>query len=92
MSLSIKRFNYSRGPWRMMLDDDEFWPGGQPYFSFQRKRDAVPFLEKLLAVGDWSNWKKFTPEQISAVGNIARETEVYRNLSAILSRPKTPFL
>jgi hypothetical protein len=91
VSLSIKKFNYSRGPWRITLNNQELWLAGQPYFCFERKRDAKPFLERLSAVGDWGNFAYFTESQKSAVGAIIKDTPYYQLLNGILSRPKTPF-
>lgn len=91
MSLSIKRFGYSSSPWRIALNDEEFRVGGQPYFCFQLKRDAKPFLDRLLAVGEWKLPLVFDESQVRAVGEIIKDTPYYQLLNGILSRPKRPF-
>jgi hypothetical protein len=89
--LHIKKYGYSIHPWRFELNGREFWIMGQPHFSFPRKRDAVPFLEKLLAVGDWTRDHEFTDEQRRQVVELAMQTESYREFRELMNRPMTTY-
>jgi hypothetical protein len=85
--LQIKKYGYSRHPWRYELNGVEFRIGdGQPFFSFARKRDAKPFYDRLLKTGDWTKVEEFTPEQVQAVWEIARETESYQKFTELMNR------
>lgn len=82
--LDIRKLSYSNNPWRITLDGEELWVGGQPHFAFQRKRDAMPFLARLLEVGDWANVTNFTREQIVLIHQIASETDAAKQFRAIV--------
>ena len=58
----------------------------QPFLSFARKRDAKPFYDRLLKTGDWTKVEEFTPEQVKAVWEIARETESYQKFTELMNR------
>jgi hypothetical protein len=90
-ALSVERFSYSRSPWRITLGGAEFWPCDVP-LCFARKRDAVPFVDRLNAVGDWSDARSFTAEQISRVKAIVVDTESYRLLEAVRRRQAGNFI
>ena len=92
MGLEIKKFGYSSKPWRFSLNGEEFRIGGQPYFSFPRKRDAKPFLEKLVQIGSWDDVANFTDDQKQQVFILCKETEVFKLFQEITNRKVGPFL
>lgn len=85
MSLAIKKFSYSRAPWRIALNGVEF----AQHLSFERKRDAVPFLARLEAIGDWSRFDEFTAEQKAAVVDVICDTDSYRLWASVVTRQAT---
>lgn len=87
--LVIKKLGYSRNPWRLELDGEEFRIDGHPFFSWERKRDAKPYFKKLLSIGDWSGWREFSDEQWQQVAELARQTEGYKQLVQIEQRQRT---
>lgn len=75
--LAIEKLSYSSNPWRITLGGETLCIN-EILFCFQRKRDAKPFFEALLAIGAWSEFPNdFTDEQRKAVWGVLQTTPDY---------------
>lgn len=86
MPLIITKLSYSHNPWRIVRVREGQPVQGLPDCGFQRKRDAIPFLERLQAVGDWDQYETFTDAQHEAVQQIPDDTPMRQHLRSVLRR------
>lgn len=84
--LEIRKLGYSSRPWRILHNGEQMWCSHGPMFAFDRKRDAVPFLNRLLEIGDWSQASEFTVEQKRQVMALVRETDSYKQFVELVNR------
>lgn len=85
MPLVIRKLSYSRSDWRLVLVRGER-AEPLPNSGFTRKRDALPFLIRLQAVGDWDAYDAWTPAQYAAVHRILAEAPMPQALRALAER------
>lgn len=94
MPLTLTKLATRHSPWRIVY---HYPPGrwhptsGQgtaevPDCGFRTKRDALPFLARLEAVGDWDQWEQFTMDQEAQVQAILDDTPMRQALHALRQR------
>jgi hypothetical protein len=90
MPLLIQKLRYSRSPWRIVLVRDYQPVRGLPDCGFMRKKDALPFLKRLEAVGDWDQYEAFTDAQHEAIQQVLDDTPMRQALRGLMRRGTQP--
>ena len=88
MTLAIRKLGYSRCTWRIVLVHPEGHQQEIAHLYFDRKRDALPVLQALDALGlDWHQHDAWTEEERAAMWAIVQGTEGYQRWAALAYGP-----
>lgn len=94
MPLLLKKRNIRHAPWRIIYQ----YPPGQahatsgrteaelPECGFRTKREAQPFYDRLLAIGDWDQHPTWDAALRQQAGDILEETPMRQQVQTLQKR------